>query len=122
MARKKFDFDQSRVEKLKQSINDSKLCWHTIRSVNRKAAIYNSITKEQWYEHFFKVFNPPGANLDTILHLDEASNAETVEETHEVLFNEVISKQAVIGKLKSGKCAGPDKIFSEMLMKQSLTF
>ena len=80
---KKFDFDQAIVEKLKQSINDPTLFWHTLRSVNRKAAIYNDIIKEQWYEHFFNVLRITCA----LPQLDEASHADTAaEETHAALW------------------------------------
>ena len=47
LTRKKNEFDRRRIEKLKQSINDPKIFWRTIRSVNRKATIYNDITREQ---------------------------------------------------------------------------
>ena len=53
LARKKTEFGRARIAKLKQSINDPKLLWQTIRSVNRKVTIYNDITKEQRNEHFF---------------------------------------------------------------------
>ena len=117
LARKKTEFDRARIARLKQSINDPKLFWQTIRSVNRKVTIYNDITKEQWYEHFFRVFNT-SALADTLTQAGEIADAETDEEMPEVLFNEAISKQEVvasIGKLKSGKSAGPDKIIGEML-------
>ena len=58
------------------------------------------------------------AVADTLTQADEIQDAETDEEMPEVLFNKAISKQEVvasIGKLKSGKSAGPDKIIGEML-------
>ena len=58
------------------------------------------------------------AVADTLTQADEIADAETDEEMPEVLFNKAISKQEVvasIGKLKSGKSAGPDKIIGEML-------
>ena len=85
--------------------------------MNRKVTIYSDITKEQWYEHFFQVFNT-SALADTLTQADEIADKETEEEMPEVLFNEAISKQEVaasIGKLKSGKSASPDKIIGEML-------
>ena len=50
LARKKTEFDRARIARLKQSVNDPKLFWQTIRSVNRKVTIYNDITKEQRYD------------------------------------------------------------------------
>ena len=117
LTRKKNEFDRRRIEKLKQSITDPKIFWRTIRSVNRKATIYNDITSEQWYEHFFKVFNTT-VLAGTVSQLDEMTNAELDEEIPGALFDEAISKQEVIaniGKLKSGKSSGPDKIIGELL-------
>ena len=74
-------------------------------------------TKEQWYEHFLKVFSTT-VTSDAILQENEFTNAETDEEIHEVLFNEAISKQEVIASidnLEAGKIAGPDMILGEML-------
>ena len=117
LTRKKNEFDRRRIEKLKQSLNDPKIFWRTIRSVNRKATIYNDITGEQWYEHFFNVFNTT-VLAGTVSQLDEMTNAKLDEDIPEALFNEAISTQEVIasiGKLKSGKSSGPDKIIGEML-------
>ena len=91
LARKKTEFDRARIARLKQSINDPKLFWQTIRSVNRKVTIYNDITKEQWYKHFFQVFNT-SALADALTQADEIADAETEEEMPEVLFNEAVSK------------------------------
>ena len=118
LARKKTKFDRERIARLKQSINDPKLFWQTIRSVNRKVTIYNDITKEQWYEKKKIQMLNISALADTLTQADETADAERDEEMAEVLFNEAISKQEVvasIGKLKSGKSAGPDKIIGEML-------
>ena len=60
--------------------------------MNRKVTTYNDITKEQWYEHFFQVFNT-SALADTLTQADEIADAETDQEVPEVLFNEAISKQ-----------------------------
>ena len=54
----------------------------------------------------------------TVSQLDEMTNAKLDEDIPEALFNEAISTQEVIasiGKLKSGKSSGPDKIIGEML-------
>ena len=75
------------------------------------------MTKEQWYEHFFNVFNTT-VLAGTVSQPDEVTNADLDEEIPEALFNEAIYKQEVIasvGKLKSGKSSGPDKIIGEML-------
>ena len=85
--------------------------------MDRKALIYNNITKKQWHEHFLKVFST-AVTSDAISQQDEFASAETDEEMHGVLFNEVISKQEVIASisdLKAGKSAALDKILGEML-------
>ena len=112
LFKNKSDFDQVRLTQLQQSINDPKLFWKTIRSVGRKRVICNNITKEQWYKHFFNVFNA------VTFMPDETDMVAENEEIRENQFNEAISKQEISGsiqKLKSGKSAVPDKIVSEML-------
>ena len=46
--------------------------------MNRKVTIYKDVTKEQWYEHFFQVFNT-SALADTLTHVIEITDAETDE-------------------------------------------
>ena len=109
---KKRDYDNKRLLKLKNSIKDTKLFWSTIRSLNRKNIIYNSISSQQWYDHFLKVFNPVGDVVESDIEYisDEPGN--------EPLFNEPISLKEIldsIHRLKGNKSAGPDKIINEML-------
>ena len=55
---KKRDYDNKRLQKLNNSMKDSKLFWSTVRLLNRKNVIYSNISSQQWHDHFFKVFNP----------------------------------------------------------------
>jgi hypothetical protein len=109
---KETEFEEQRLKKLKDSMNDSKTFWSVIRSVNRKSRIYNEISIEQWYNHFWAVFNDSYENV---------TQEETIvddEDDSEPLFNGSISKEEVvagINHLKSGKSTGPDNITSEML-------
>lgn len=117
LQQKKNDYDQARLAQLKMSIKDPKAFWQTVRSINRKSIIYNSITKEQWYDHFFHVFNDVQDQPDTDYPpFDEA------DEEAEPLFTDAISREEVkasIGNLKAGKSAGPDQIVNEMLKQGS---
>ena len=83
----------------------------------QKATIYHDMTKEQWYEHFFNVFNTT-VLAGTVSQPDEVTNADLYEEIPGAFSNEAISKQEIIAsidKSKSGKCSGPDRLVGEML-------
>ena len=113
LVKKKTEFDKERLTQLKQNFGSPSKFWETIRSINRKSTIYNSITSEQWYEHFSGVFN-------TFDSLPEEEDSDDVKEDEAAagVFNEPISRDEVtasIRNLKLGKNAGPDKIVSEML-------
>ena len=45
---KEHEFNEARIHKLKDATHDSKTFWSTIRSVTRKAFVYNNISIEQW--------------------------------------------------------------------------
>ena len=110
--KKKIGFDQERLTQLKQNFNSPSKFWQTIRSINGKSIIYNSITNEQWYEHFCGVFN-------TFDSLPEEKNGDDVMENEVAgIFGETISRDEVtagIRSLKPGKSASPDKIISDLL-------
>ena len=113
---KKRKCDESKLNKLKESINDPKQFWSTIRSVHRKACIFNEITQQQWHDHFHEVFNNFGNTNDN----DNVQADESEEDfsSTESSFNDPITEDEVINginKLKSGKSSGLDKILSEML-------
>ena len=46
LMKKKTEFDEERLRQLKQNFNNPSKFWETIRSINRKSTIYNSITSE----------------------------------------------------------------------------
>ena len=110
--KKKKEFDQERLAQLKLNFNNSSKFWQTIRSINGKSIIYNSITNEQWYEHFCGVFN-------TFDSLPEEENEDDVMEDEVAgIFGETVSRDEVtagIRNLKPGKSTGPDKVIREML-------
>ena len=110
--KKKKEFDQERLAQLKLNFNNSSKFWQTIRSIDRKSIICNSITSEQWYEHFCRVFS-------TFDSLPEEENEDDVMEDEVAgIFGETVSRDEVtagIHNLKPGKNAGPDKTISEML-------
>ena len=93
LMKKKIAFDQERLKHLKQNfINPSKVC-QTIRSINRKSITYNSITSEQWYEHFSGVFN-------TFNSLPDEKNGDDVMEDVEAgVFGEAISRDQVTASI-----------------------
>ena len=46
LMKKETEFDEERLTQLKQNFNNPSKLWETIRSINRKSTIYNSITSE----------------------------------------------------------------------------
>ena len=112
LRKKKAAFDEKRIQKLKAAATDPKTFWQTIRTVNRKAVVYNDISTKQWFNHFSSVFKFQDSEITT----EENIVSDDLEP--EPLFNEAITKEEVIAsirKLKTGKSAGPDKILGEML-------
>lgn len=112
--KKKSEFDNERIKKLKASMNDSKLFWKTIKTVNKRKIVYNEISSAQWYIHFLSVFDTVG----NAAHEDDDDCSTTEEHCFEPLFNDAINKDEVldgIQHLKSGKSSGLDKVIGEML-------
>ena len=114
--KKKKELEEEQIRRLKSSVNDSKLFWSTIRTLNQKVAIYSEITINQWFEHFSSVFQ-------AFENLSENENRDLHSgDCEEPLFNEPISKEEIVNSikyLKCGKPAGPDKILGEMLKHSS---
>ena len=111
LTKKKTEFDQERVTQLKQNVNNTSQFWETIRSVNGKSTICNSITSEQWYEHFSVFFN-------TFDSLPEEEDGDDVMEDLAGAFDEPIPRCEVTASIRNpklGKGAGLDKIVTEML-------
>ena len=116
IKKKKKEFDEKRLMELKGAMKDSKSFWQTIKRVNRNVVIHNGIKNQQWYDHFFKVFNVDEKNSGNIEAEEDILETDLVP--HNSLFSDPITVEEVIAsikRLKNGKSAGPDKIISEML-------
>ena len=110
---------------LQENVNNSIVFWSCIQSVIRRKQNQCSITVQQWYEHFFSVFNSTNA---TYSQDDEFYNffqrneqvrdvdAECSELDDEITVGEV--KEA-LKNLKNNKAAGPDQLINEFYKNSS---
>ena len=88
--KKNYEFDEKRLDELKQHFHNHREVWQTIRSVNRKSLIYNHISRDQWYQHLSEEFQTVG-NVAEEEHDAECAN----DEIEDVLFDAAISKEEV---------------------------
>jgi hypothetical protein len=113
---KKRTYKVNVIESLQNYGNNPRQFWESIRAVRPKYCGQNSITTEQWYTHFYEVFNDNSNEVsidddfDTyydnqppaIVTCDQLNNPIT---THEIIL--------AIKALKNEKAAGPDGLISE---------
>jgi exonuclease III len=99
--------------------NDPRKFWETLRSVRRKdSAARNSISSQQWHDHFKNVFNTPsdGEHHDADVLNDVTFNIMNDDVTDCDVVNAPITEEevrAAIKALKNQKAAGPDSLIGE---------
>ena len=94
---------------------DSRKFWNTIKSATCKdASVQNTITTQEWFQHFYYVFNGDtvtGIDLDAIG--DSSVNLESVSATLDEDIT-ALEVQDAIRVLKSNKAPGPDGLCEEL--------
>ena len=91
-------------------MNNSKEFWGQIRKYRHRTLISNDISREEWVDHFDKVFNE-----NTTAQVENAKkygNPGNDEESYDEILDTDISELEVkkaIQRLKSGKAAGVDR-------------
>lgn len=113
ISMKKLAYNNQLYHQIESSIGDQKDFWKNVRTVLRKDYSKNTITTEEWYDHF-----------KNLLDIHDSSGTDTQEEcvahVHDdslEYLDRPISKQDVISaikKLKNAKAAGPDGFIGEI--------
>ena len=124
---KKSEHKKNVLRSLEKNKHDPKTFWKTIKSATAKVSVQNSITQEEWFSHFSKVFDCDSDGVadsersDTIENiLDEVTADDSLEalnteincDSLECDLTEVEVRDA-IQSLKSGKASGPDGLNGE---------
>lgn len=129
IRQKKKSHRQSLMESLDKGSSDPKLFWKTIKSLASKVAGVISINTEQWYQHFYNVFNSfTKENNDHTDFVEDGVNRVSDGDDEEEMYDmdaleRVITENEVkeaIRVLKNGKAAGPDYLIGEFF-KNSAT-
>ena len=121
LNRKKADYHKYKLDDLMSVINDSKSFWSKLKNMtNKKERQANSITTEQWLDHFKTLFNDGndiendiGDDINELdIELDEPS-----DEIEEHIFNSEITYDKIVTAIRSmkrGKAPGPDGLIPEL--------
>ena len=109
LQQKKKKFNESVLNNL-QSVSDQQAFWQNMRRISKtKYQIYNSISEQDWFNHFQKVLEQDSQNQDSD---DDFENCES-----DVYYDRSITREEVllaIQRLKNGKALCQDGIIGEL--------
>ena len=92
-----------------QSVSDHQAFWQNMRNIS-KSKPYNSISEQDWFNHFQKVLEQDNQDQDSD---DDFENCES-----DVYYDRPITREEVlldIQRLKNGKAVGLDGFIGELL-------
>ena len=105
--------------KIERNIGNSKLSWQNIKIFDKNRKLTTSISKDDWYEHFFNVFNLVNANSEETIN-NNVVNIQPIQiVNNQGVLNCIITHEEIcnsIKNLKKGKSAGPDGLVAEMFI------
>ena len=114
LKEKKSEHKKQILKTLEDSAMDSRKFWNTIKSATCKdASVQNTITTQEWFQHFYCVFNGDtvtGIDVDVIG--DSSVNLESVSATLDEDIT-ALEIQDAIRALKSNKAPGPEGLCGE---------
>ena len=115
LQQKKKKFNESVLNNL-QSVSDQQAFWQNMRRISKtKYQIYNSISEQDWFNHFQKVLEQDSQNQDSD---DDFENCES-----DVYYDRSITREEVllaIQRLKNGKALCQDGIIGELFKHAGL--
>ena len=106
IKKKKLEFKQKTYQELLDSKGDSSKFWGLIKGLRRLKTSENSITIEEWEEHFRLVLQPSDMEPDNeqIMSPSGENHVNDVDELDTVITEEEVL--SAIKKLKAGRAAG----------------
>ena len=108
--KRKKNFNENVSNNLMQSFSDQQAFWQNMRKISKnKYQPYNSISEQDWFNHFRKVLEQDNQDQDSD---DDFENCVS-----DVCYNKPITRGEVLlasQRLKNSKAAGPDGIIGEL--------
>ena len=117
LRQKKTSHRQTILDSLHNSSNNPATFWKTIKSISAKKSISNKIEKEEWYQHFHKLFNDfPEDDTENYNSNESDTDSDFGENVDiDVLESDITECEvyAAIRSLGNRKAAGPDGMIGE---------
>ena len=114
-------YHQNLLDDLVLNSDNPKSFWNKLkRMCNSRQQTLNDITKEQWVEHFEKLFKDRPNHENNTENIDDIEYDITEGELEDVVFNSEITDEEILKSVKSLKCgtsAGTDELIPEFFIK-----
>ena len=114
-------YHQNLLDDLVLNSDNPKSFWNKLkRMCNSRQQTLNDITKEQWVEHFEKLFKDRPNHENITENIDDIEYDITEGELEDIVFNSEITDEEILKSVKSLKCgtsAGTDKLIPEFFIK-----
>ena len=116
LKEKKAEHKNQIIKILEDSGKDPRKFWSTIKSVISKGSVPSAITSDEWFRHFYEVFNLDYTGVET--SFDDSIRNEVDIELHgvsDILEVDIMQPEVLdaIRALKNNKAPGPDGLSGE---------
>ena len=116
LKEKKAEHKNQIIKILEDSGKDPRKLWSTIKSVISKGSVPSAITSDEWFRHFYEVFNLDYNGVET--SFDDSIRNEVDIELHgvsDILEVDIMQPEVLdaITALKNNKAPGPDGLSGE---------